>query len=184
MAVSGPTQQTSLYAEDVLAECAILFRENPHLFDNIHGLSQRLGRSEDEVKRAIAELVSRGAVRSISYANPPVYEWNQGEMHRWSRREDDVVQEPGSGWSEEFTVRESGDGEFDSSADYDERFRTLTRREREILRLMVQGSSNREMALALYISEHTVKNHVTAILRKMGCADRYQLVVTIFQHRR
>lgn len=41
----------------------------------------------------------------------------------------------------------------------------LTAREREVLALIVSGASNREIAAALYISERTVKNHITSILR-------------------
>lgn len=52
----------------------------------------------------------------------------------------------------------------------------LTEREMEVLRLLVHGASNKEIALALSISQQTVKNHVTAILRKLGVLDRTQAV--------
>jgi DNA-binding NarL/FixJ family response regulator len=50
----------------------------------------------------------------------------------------------------------------------------LSPRELEILRLIAQGSSNREIATRLFISEGTVKNHVTEILGKLGVTDRTQ----------
>jgi DNA-binding NarL/FixJ family response regulator len=50
----------------------------------------------------------------------------------------------------------------------------LTARELEILRLIAAGASNREIAARLYITEGTVKNHVTEILGKMGVTDRTQ----------
>lgn len=50
----------------------------------------------------------------------------------------------------------------------------LTPRETEILRLIVQGMSNREIAHHLVITEGTVKNHVTAILSKLEVNDRTQ----------
>jgi ATP/maltotriose-dependent transcriptional regulator MalT len=50
----------------------------------------------------------------------------------------------------------------------------LSEREREILRLIVAGASNREMANALYLVEGTVKNHVTNILGKLAVRDRTQ----------
>jgi DNA-binding NarL/FixJ family response regulator len=50
----------------------------------------------------------------------------------------------------------------------------LTARELEILRLLAAGQSNREIANHLYITEGTVKNHVTEILGKLGVHDRTQ----------
>lgn len=53
----------------------------------------------------------------------------------------------------------------------------LTKRECEILQLLADGKSNRAVSETLYISEKTVKNHVSNILQKMGCNDRTQAVV-------
>jgi DNA-binding NarL/FixJ family response regulator len=50
----------------------------------------------------------------------------------------------------------------------------LSEREREILRLVAKGASNREIASQLVIAEGTVKNHVTNILSKLGVTDRTQ----------
>lgn len=50
----------------------------------------------------------------------------------------------------------------------------LSERETEILRSLCNGSSNKEIATALYITEGTVKNHVTNILGKLGVRDRTQ----------
>jgi DNA-binding NarL/FixJ family response regulator len=56
----------------------------------------------------------------------------------------------------------------------------LTPREQEVLRLIAAGASNREIAKELYISEGTVKNHVTRILSQLGLRDRTQ--AAIFAH--
>ncbi|TLM73635.1 MAG: response regulator transcription factor [Actinobacteria bacterium] len=53
----------------------------------------------------------------------------------------------------------------------------LSARELEVLRLMAAGRSNRDIGAALWISETTVKTHVSHILRKLGAADRTQAVV-------
>jgi DNA-binding NarL/FixJ family response regulator len=50
----------------------------------------------------------------------------------------------------------------------------LTPREREVLNLIASGASNKEIAKALYISERTVKNHVTSILSRLNLRDRTQ----------
>ncbi len=50
----------------------------------------------------------------------------------------------------------------------------LTEREREILTLVAKGASNRQIAETLYLTEGTVKNHMSSILGKMGVRDRTQ----------
>ncbi len=56
-------------------------------------------------------------------------------------------------------------------------FHPLSDREMEVLACVVRGLSNKEIASLLGISHQTVKNHVTAILRKFGVEDRTQAVV-------
>lgn len=56
-------------------------------------------------------------------------------------------------------------------------FHPLSEREMEVLACVVRGLSNKEIAGLLGISHQTVKNHVTAILRKFGVEDRTQAVV-------
>jgi DNA-binding NarL/FixJ family response regulator len=58
----------------------------------------------------------------------------------------------------------------------------LTHREREVLSLLADGRSNREIARMLRISEKTVKSHVSAVLAKLGAADRTQAAVIAVRH--
>jgi DNA-binding NarL/FixJ family response regulator len=53
----------------------------------------------------------------------------------------------------------------------------LSSREMEVLKYVARGMSNKEIALVLGISHQTVKNHVTAILRKIGVEDRTQAAI-------
>jgi DNA-binding NarL/FixJ family response regulator len=57
----------------------------------------------------------------------------------------------------------------------------LSARELEVLGLVAQGSTNREIADALYLSPLTVKTHVSRILTKLRARDRVQLVVIAYQ---
>jgi two-component system response regulator DegU len=58
----------------------------------------------------------------------------------------------------------------------------LTRREAEVLRLMAEGKSNKMIGEYLFISEKTVKNHVSSILQKMEVDDRTQAVINSIKY--
>lgn len=57
----------------------------------------------------------------------------------------------------------------------------LTPREAEVLRLLAQGRANKQIALALAITERTVKFHVSAILAKLGAANRTEAIALAAQ---
>lgn len=61
-------------------------------------------------------------------------------------------------------------------------FHLLTKRECEVLQLLTDGQSNRTIGETLFISEKTVKNHVSSILQKMSVNDRTQAVVTAIKN--
>jgi two-component system response regulator DegU len=75
--------------------------------------------------------------------------------------------------------RRFGGGVFEEEGQF---FAPLSPREMEILELVIQGMSNREIAYHLGISHQTVKNHMTSILSKLGVADRTQAAVYALRH--
>jgi NarL family two-component system response regulator LiaR len=58
----------------------------------------------------------------------------------------------------------------------------LTERETEVLRLIAKGLTNADIADRLFLSDGTVRNHVSAILAKLGVSDRTQAAVIAIQH--
>jgi DNA-binding NarL/FixJ family response regulator len=68
------------------------------------------------------------------------------------------------------------------TVDPEEHFVPLSPRELEILQAVTNGQSNKEIAYSLGISQQTVKNHMTSILKKLNVEDRTQAAVTAIRH--
>jgi DNA-binding NarL/FixJ family response regulator len=75
--------------------------------------------------------------------------------------------------------RRFGGGAFEDEGQF---LAPLSPREMEILELVIEGMSNREIAYTLGISHQTVKNHMTSILGKLGVEDRTQAAVYALRH--
>lgn len=110
----------------------------------------------DEIVEAIKIVASGG-----SYLHPKVTKNLVAEYRRLSEREN-------KGSFHQTEIRRP--------------FHLLTKRECEVLQLLTDGQSNRAIGETLFISEKTVKNHVSSILQKMNVNDRTQAVVTAIKN--
>ncbi|WP_239712909.1 helix-turn-helix transcriptional regulator [Paenibacillus sp. 19GGS1-52] len=62
-----------------------------------------------------------------------------------------------------------------------ENMEQLSKRENEVLRLVAKGYGNREIAMKLFISEHTVKNHISSIFQKLDIKDRNKATAALYK---
>jgi len=72
-----------------------------------------------------------------------------------------------------------GNGEIDLEA---AKIATLTKRERELSTLIGEGLKNKQIAARLFISDATVRHHLTSIFDKLGVSDRLELIIYVYRH--
>jgi DNA-binding NarL/FixJ family response regulator len=113
--------------------------------------------------------VIRGVHRGESQLDPAI----AGKVMEEFRRLSGPAPEPPAALSFPHPAGEAGD----------EAVEKLTERETEILGLIAQGRSNRDIAAALSLSEGTVRNYVSSIMAKLHANDRTQVVVKAAQRR-
>lgn len=108
------------------------------------------------------------AIRTVAEGNAFIHPKVTGKLIQQLRRME-YLSETGA-ITEDHVIREAG-VKFVAEGS------PLTRREAEVLRLMAEGRSNKMIGEHLFISEKTVKNHVSSILQKMDVDDRTQAVI-------
>jgi DNA-binding NarL/FixJ family response regulator len=80
-------------------------------------------------------------------------------------------------------LSERSQADIGRKADPDtEKVASLTDREREIVSLVCQGLKNKQIADKLFISDSTVRNHLTSILSKLEVSDRFELALYCYRH--
>jgi DNA-binding NarL/FixJ family response regulator len=140
---------------------------------NLSVKSRAIATAEHETKEEIVEAMRLGAKGFLLKQTGPelfmkclrkVY---QGEIWLDGRFAEAVLHAFGS-----LQPESKGDGKSELSA-----------REMEVIELVVQGYKNRDIAQKLFISEKTVKNHLSAIFNKLGVADRLELTLYVFEKR-
>jgi DNA-binding NarL/FixJ family response regulator len=115
---------------------------------------------KDATSETLVEAI-RGAVRGESQLDPSVARKVLGEFRR-------LAEEAGPRHAKE-TVDDAG---------AEVAIEPLTPREEEVLHLLAEGLSNREIGARLHLTEGTVKNYVSAIIAKLQANDRTHAVVT------
>lgn len=90
-----------------------------------------------------------------------------------------IVAEGGSLIAPDFVARLVGQAKRQETADP---WPSLSDQERQILVLIAEGRTNREIGEALYLSEHTVKNYVSRLLEKLGLSRRSEAAAYLARH--
>ena len=135
--------------------------------------SRAVATAEEETREEIVEAMRLGAKGFLLKQTGPelfmkcLRKVFQGEIWLDGRFAEAVLHAFGS-----IQPESTGDGKSQLSA-----------REMEVIELVVQGYKNRDIAQKLFISEKTVKNHLSAIFNKLGVADRLELTLYAFEKR-
>jgi DNA-binding NarL/FixJ family response regulator len=160
----------------VLVELHMTGQSGLDLLRDLPGLSVRsraIATAEEESREEIVEAMRLGAKGFLLKQTGPdlflkclrkVYE---GEIWLDGRFAEAVLHAFGT-----IQPESKGDGKNE-----------LSTREMEVIALVVQGYKNRDIAQKLFISEKTVKNHLSAIFNKLGVADRLELTLYVFEKR-
>ncbi|MBD0384190.1 response regulator [Paenibacillus sedimenti] len=157
------TERLKLIFPDIKVIILSIHDDESYVFETL-----RKGASGYLLKDMEAESLIN-AIRSVvaghAYIHPKVTGKLINQLRRMTYLDDVGVVGPGQG------VKDAGLKYIHNANS------PLTKREAEVLRLMAEGKSNKLIGEFLYISEKTVKNHVSSILQKMEVDDRTQAVI-------
>ncbi|MBB6454929.1 DNA-binding CsgD family transcriptional regulator [Salirhabdus euzebyi] len=137
-------------------ECIDYFKKNKNSYETVFSTSLKIGRSEGTVNEVLNRLVKKNFLESQEVKNEEVYFLRKDSSTSKIKADRKINQ----------TVLDSKD----------DLFKKLSKRELEVCLLIIKGFRNTEIANELFISEHTVKNHVSNILYKLELKDRLQLI--------
>lgn len=133
--------------ELIQQECEAFFKKNRYAFMTPSSLSSALGRNEYDVHLALEQLVLKGFLLQTNEAEHEILYLN--DQQRFFPKEE-----------------MKNDINLDS----------LTKREKDIFHYVAKGLPSKKIAETLFISEHTVKNHLTNILKKLHLRDRIEII--------
>lgn len=137
------------YNENIKVIMLTTFKDDEYIFNSLkYGASGYL--LKDAMPKEISEAI-RTVYNGGTLINPSVATKIFDQFKKIASKEDDLIAL--------------------------EDIKQLTEREKEICKLLAEGNNNREISKALFLSEGTVKNHITNILSKLQLRDRTQLAI-------
>ena len=80
-------------------------------------------------------------------------------------------------------IAQSSEPQLENSQELPPALESLSPREKEVLSLIAKGANNKEIAAELFISERTVKAHITSILSQLNLRDRTQAAILAFRYK-
>ncbi|MCP8967246.1 response regulator transcription factor [Ectobacillus ponti] len=146
---------------DVKQECMQFFEQNPFSLESAYSLQQKLGRKPEVLQAALHTLATEKRVKSFAGVHP---------LYRLQQEQASPV-EP---------LQKSGE-KREGHEGFSRSLHQLTKREKDIVKLLMQGKNNQEIGEALFISPNTVKNHITNIYAKLQVHDRYELISLVYK---
>lgn len=150
-----------LHEKEIENECLLFFQKNPFSIESVESLQVKLGRRANRLSPVLEALLKEQFVFMRMSGTRQFYELNR-DMHN-EKREKELGPEQLK--LQEFSLA----------------LHKLTKREKDIIRLLLLGRANQEVADALFISPNTVKNHISNIYVKLKINDRYELISMLYQ---